>query len=162
MEKVTVDEVRNEVNPLGVHDVRRPVSDELGTEHFAMNYFELSPGDSFSGGVHTHHDQEEVFYIQQGTAVFEVGVEREEVTVEAGEVIRFAPGEFQMGKAADDSEGDVIGWAFGAPGSTHDWDELESLVYCRDCEEETVQGTTLTDQGQFKFTCTECGATFET
>jgi hypothetical protein len=47
MEKVTVDDVRNEVNPLQVHEVRRPVSQVLGTEHFAMNYFELQPGDSF-------------------------------------------------------------------------------------------------------------------
>ena len=64
MRKVAIDEVDIELSPLGVHSVRRPVSDALGTEHFAMNYFELEPGESFSGGLHTHHDQEEVFYVQ--------------------------------------------------------------------------------------------------
>jgi len=61
MENVAIDEVDVEVNLLEVHDVRRPVSQALGAEHVAMNYFELAPGDSFSGGLHTHHDQEEVF-----------------------------------------------------------------------------------------------------
>jgi quercetin dioxygenase-like cupin family protein len=156
MEKVTIDEVDNERNPLQVHDVRRPVSAALGVEHFAMNYFELSPGDSFSGGLHRHLDQEEVFYVEEGTATFEVGREREEITVEAGELVRFEPGEFQMGYAVEDGDG-VVGWALGAPSSRHDWDELESLVYCSDCEQETAHATTLTDEGRFRLTCNECG-----
>ncbi|MXR50851.1 cupin domain-containing protein [Halovenus sp. WSH3] len=160
MEKVTIDDVRNEVNPLQVHDVRRPVSDELGTEHFAMNYFELSPGDSFSGGLHTHHDQEEVFYIESGTAEFEVGKERENVTVEAGEVIRFAPGEFQTGYAVEEDGNEVVGWALGAPAPQHDWEELESMIHCQECEEELPHGTTINAEGRFEFTCTECGNTF--
>ena len=160
MEKVTVDDVRNEVNPLQVHDVRRPVSDALGTDHFAMNYFELEPGDSFSGGLHTHNDQEEVFYIEEGKAVFEVGRERESVTVEAGEVIRFAPGEFQTGTVPEEFEGETVGWALGAPGARHDWDELESMVPCRECGEERAHATRLTDDGSFQFTCTECGTEF--
>jgi quercetin dioxygenase-like cupin family protein len=160
MEKVDVDEVRNEVNPMQVHEVRRPVSDALGTDHFAMNYFELEPGDSFSGGLHTHHDQEEVFYIEEGTALFDVGENRETVTVEAGEVIRFEPGEFQMGYAKEEAGNRVVGWALGAPGATHDWDELESMIHCRECEEELPHGTTLTEEGRFQFTCTECGNTF--
>jgi hypothetical protein len=51
MRKVPIDEVENVPNPLGVHSVRRPVSDGPGTEHFAMNYLELEPGESFSGGL---------------------------------------------------------------------------------------------------------------
>ena len=160
MEKVEIDEVRNEVNPMEVHEVRRPVSDALGTDHFAMNYFELEPGDSFSGGLHTHHDQEEVFYVETGTALFDVGRERETVTVEAGEVIRFELGEFQMGYAKEEAGNRVVGWALGAPGSTHNWEELESLIHCRECDEELPHATTLTDESRFQFTCTECGSTF--
>jgi quercetin dioxygenase-like cupin family protein len=160
MKKVTVDDVRNEVNPLQVHDVRRPVSDELGTEHFAMNYFELEPGDSFSGGLHRHNDQEEVFYVEEGKAVFEVGREREEVTVDEGEVIRFEPGEFQTGYAPDENEERTIGWAYGAPQSRHDWDELESVIPCQECGEQRVHETTLNDEGRFEFTCVECGNEF--
>jgi quercetin dioxygenase-like cupin family protein len=157
MEKVSIDDVDNQPNPLQVHDVRRPVSQALGAEHFAMNYFELGPGDSFSGGLHRHHDQEEVFYVEEGTAVFEVGREREEHTVEAGELIRFEPGEFQQGYAVEDGDG-VVGWALGAPGASHEWEQLESLVYCSECEQERPHTTTLTDEGRFQLTCNECAA----
>lgn len=161
MEKVAIDDVENQINPLQVHDVRKPVSDVLGTEHVAMNYFELEPGDSFSGGLHRHHDQEEIFYVESGRAVFEVGREREEVTVEEGELIRFEPGEFQKGSAPDDNDERTVGWAIGAPGATHDWDELESLVPCGQCGEETVHGTTMTAEMRFQLTCQECGNEFK-
>ncbi|WP_049996418.1 cupin domain-containing protein [Halococcus sediminicola] len=158
MEKVTIDDVPVVNNPLGVHSVRKPVSRDLGTTDFAMNYFELEPGDSFSGGLHAHHDQEEVFYIEEGTATFEVGREREEHEVAAGEVIRFSPGEFQMGKNTSDER--VVGFALGAPKARHDFEEMESLVHCRECDAETVHDLDLTEQGAFAFACTECGNEF--
>jgi uncharacterized cupin superfamily protein len=161
MEKVTIDDVDIQVNPMQVHSVRRPVSQALGTTDFAMNYFELEPGESFSGGIHTHFDQEEVFYVEEGTATFEkadeAGGDREHVEVDAGELIRFEPGEYQTGV----NEGDetVVGWALGAPKSRHDWEQIESLIHCRDCGEETGHSVTLNDQGQFDITCKECGHT---
>ncbi|NHN61222.1 MULTISPECIES: cupin domain-containing protein [Halorussus] len=156
MEKVAVDEVDNERNPMKVHSVRKPVSRALGTDHFAMNYFVLEPGESFSGGLHTHHDQEEVFYVESGTATFEVGLDRDEVVVDAGELVRFPPGEFQKGY--NDGEATVEGWALGAPGASHDWDELQSRAYCPECDEETTQDVAMGD-GRFELTCTECGTT---
>ena len=158
MEKVAIDDVNIVNNPLGVHSVRKPVSGALGTSDFAMNYFELEPGESFSGGLHTHHDQEEVFYVQEGTATFEVGREREEHDVGAGEVIRFSPGEFQMGK--NDSDERVVGFALGAPKASHDFDEMESLVECRECGEERAHELELTDEATFRLTCTDCGNSF--
>jgi mannose-6-phosphate isomerase-like protein (cupin superfamily) len=158
MDKVALDEIRNEPNPLKVHEVRKPVSKVLGTDDFAMNYFELDEGESFSGGLHTHHDQEEVFYIQEGTATFQV---REEIdddtdTVEVGpdEAIRFDPGEFQQGINMGDDE--VVGLALGAPKSMHDWDEIESIVYCPECGEETGHDLAM-EEGRFRITCGECG-----
>jgi len=159
MKKVTVDEVDIRNNPLGVHSVRRPVSRALGTTDFAMNYFELEPGESFSGGLHTHHDQEEVFYVLDGTATFEVGREREPVSVDENECIRFAPGEFQVGR--NDSEERVVGLALGAPGASHDFSDLESITFCRSCDAETPHDLAVTDEGAFHFTCAECGAEFE-
>ncbi|ELZ07742.1 cupin domain-containing protein [Natrinema thermotolerans] len=156
MEKTAIDDVEIEVNPMDVHSVRRPISDALGFTDFAMNYFELEPGESFSGGMHTHHDQEEVFYVQEGTATFDT--EAGEVIVDEGEVIRFEPGDFQTGY--NDTDEQVVGFAFGAPKSKHDWDQLESLVYCQECEEEIGHGLELTDDGNFRLTCTECGNTF--
>ncbi len=155
MEKVRIDEVDDQLSPLGVHSVRKPVSDALGTTDFAMNYFELEPGDSFSGGLHTHHDQEEVFYIEEGVATFDIGIERDAVDVAAGELIRISPGEFQEGY--NDGDERVVGWALGAPGASHDWDALQSRLYCPECDEETTQDTRLVE-GQFQFTCTDCGA----
>lgn len=174
MEKVAIDDVDVVVNPMGVHSVRRPISRALGTTDFAMNYFELQPGESFSGGMHTHHDQEEVFYVQEGTATFETRApqrgedrttgetasEEREVTVDEGEVIRFAPGDFQKGY--NDSDEEVVGFAFGAPDARHDWDEIESIVYCRECEEEVGHGLELTESGGFRMTCEECGNSFTT
>jgi mannose-6-phosphate isomerase-like protein (cupin superfamily)/ribosomal protein S27AE len=164
MRKVAIDDVENVPNPLGVHSVRRPVSDALGTENFAMNYLELEPGESFSGGLHAHHDQEEVFYVQSGTATFELTEEpdsstTEAVTVEAGEVIRIPPGTFQEGYNDADNDEPVEGFALGAPASRHDWDALESVMHCSACGEETAQATTLTDDGSFRFTCGDCGTT---
>ena len=158
MEKVAIDGVDNVTNPLGVHSVRKPVSGALGTEAFAMNYFELEPGESFSGGLHTHHDQEEVFYVQAGEATFEVGREREEVSVAAGKCIRFAPGELQTG--TNESDERTIGFAIGAPKARHDFGAMESIVACRECDEETAHELDLTEQGAFHLTCTECGTAF--
>lgn len=161
MKKVSIEEVDIVVNPMEVHSVRRPVSQALGTEHFAMNYFELNPGESFSGGLHTHHDQEEVFYIEEGSVTFRRPPGKENIVVAEGEAIRFEPGEFQTGVNESDNGETVVGWAFGAPGSRHDWNELESLVYCRRCEEETRHSTTLTEEGAFRLECNQCGNTWE-
>jgi uncharacterized cupin superfamily protein len=160
MRKVTIDEVDSELSPLGVHSERKPVSKALGTEDVAMNYLELEPGDSFSGSLHTHHDQEEIFYILAGTATFDVATEPstdavESVTVEAGDAIRFPPGEFQEGYNEGDER--VVGLAIGAPSSRHEWDEIESVVHCPDCEEETGHGLWIDDDGTFEMTCNDCG-----
>jgi quercetin dioxygenase-like cupin family protein len=154
MEKTAIEEVDVELNPMEVHSVRKPVSRALGTEHFAMNYFELEPGESFSGGLHAHDDQEEVFYVEEGTAAFDVGVDRETTEVEGGELIRFSPGEFQMGYNVGDDT--LVGWALGAPGASHDWDDLVSRVHCPECGEETTHDTDLVE-GRFQVTCEECG-----
>ncbi|THE66457.1 cupin domain-containing protein [Salinadaptatus halalkaliphilus] len=156
MDKTAIDDIEVERNPMEVHSIRRPISDALGFSDFAMNYFELEPDESFSGGYHTHHDQEEVFYVQSGTAAFDT--EEGTVPVEAGEVIRFAPGEFQQGY--NDGDEPVVGFAFGAPGAKHDWDQIESMIYCQECDEEVGHGLELTDEGGFRMTCTACERTF--
>lgn len=160
MERVAIEDVDDEANPLADHEVRKPLSRALGAEHVAMNYFELSPGESFSGGLHAHHDQEELFYVASGTVRFEVGRDRETVAVGPGEVIRFAPGEFQTGGVPEDAGEGVVGFALGAPGASHDWDDLSSVVYCRECDSERVHETTPTGDDRFRFTCTACGNEF--
>lgn len=158
--KVTITDVEPDNNPREIHEKRRPVSDALGTEHVAVNHFRLKPGEEFSPGLHAHRDQEEVFYLQSGTATFVCGADRETVAVEAGEMIRFAPGEFQTGQVPEDADEEVIALAIGAPGPQHNWgEELESLVYCRTCEAERPHASRPTGDG-FALTCKECGTRF--
>jgi len=102
--EIAIEDVDVERSPLGVHSVRKQVSDAPGTGQFATNRFESEPGESFSGGLYTHHDQEEVFCVQSGEATFDVADRpdssaTETVTVGAGEVIRFPPGSTRRGTA---------------------------------------------------------------
>ena len=93
MEHIEIDEV--ETGGFGRDAEMRPLTDALGTEDMAINHYRLDPGEGFSGGLHAHLDQEEVFVILSGTATFET--ESDAVEVGAGEAIRFAPGEYQTG-----------------------------------------------------------------
>ena len=158
MEHVDFDEVTPEPNPMGVHEDRRPVGRLLGAEDVALVYYELEPGESFSGGMHRHHDQEEIFLVRAGTATFERPEGEDDVEVAAGEAVRFGPGEWQMGRN-DPATGEetVRALAVGAPDQMHDFGELESLNHCRDCDEETAHRVDLTDDYAFELTCTECG-----
>ena len=139
---------------MGVNRERRVLTDALGAEHVAAVHYELEPGEQFSGGLHTHHDQEEVFYVVRGTATFEVGTDGRKVDVGAGEVIRFEPGEFQCGR----NEGDepVVGLALAAPGSRHDWEAIESFAPCAECGEVTSHGVREPDEA-FVVYCNDCG-----
>lgn len=154
MERVTIDDVEIEPHPMGVNRQRRNVTDALGAEHMTMVHYELDPGESFSGGLHTHHDQEEAFYIVEGTATFEHGTDGDEVEVEAGEVVRFEPGEFQCGR--NESDDTVVGLALAAPGSRHNWADLESFAPCGECGELTSHGVREPDDG-FVIYCNDCG-----
>ncbi len=155
MDRISVDDVDHVPHPMGVNSVRRPLSEPLGAEELAIVYYELEPGEQFGGGTHAHLDQEEVFFVLEGTATFEIGKRREEsVSVSAGEAIRFAPGDFQVGK--NRSEERVRAIAIGAPGSSHDWDAIRSPVPCSACDEITVHGVRPPDDGMVVY-CLECG-----
>jgi len=104
MEKVDIDDVDSKF--MGDENVdRRGLTDELDASDLAINYYRLEPGQSFSGGMHTHMDQEEVFYVVEGTATFETP--EDEVDVGPDEAIRFAPGDYQTGR--NETDGDVVG-----------------------------------------------------
>jgi uncharacterized cupin superfamily protein len=168
MERAAIEAVEHVAHPMGVNSVRKSLSEALGTTEFGMVYYELEPGESFSGGLaHRHDDQEEVFYIVEGTTVFEIGAEREQVTVDAGEAIRVPPSEFQKGANAGDER--VVALGLGAPGRRHDWEELDVLLECPNCEAETVHDCLPVDSGEWQAeridleaTCQECGASIST
>jgi len=141
METVDIDDIEAVPHFMGANSHRKPLARAMDGMDFACTYFELEPGDSFSGGLHTHTDQEELFLILEGTATFETasgpGAERETGEVGAGEAIHFeADGHFQQGR--NETDGVVRGFALGVPGSRHEWDGVEALVDCPECEAERV------------------------
>ncbi len=149
MEHVSVDGPENHPRTA---DVQTHLSDPLGLSDMAINYFELAPGDSLSGGLHTHMEQEEVFYVIEGTATFETMDGSTEVA--AGEIVRFAPGEYQEGKNESDERVRVL--AMGAP---QEDGEVRVPVPCQDCGAD-YHVTEVTADGVL-LTCPDCGNSFE-
>jgi mannose-6-phosphate isomerase-like protein (cupin superfamily) len=121
---------------------RRGLSGPLDTNGVALNRYRVPPGDGLPSGLHTHADQEEIFLVLEGTATFETLPRRDpdsgtddgepptgrEVTVEAGEAVRFAPGEYQSGYNRGDAN--LVALAIGAPRETTD---VRVPVRCPDC-----------------------------
>lgn len=149
MEKVSIDELDNDPR---VADVQKHATDPLNLSDMALNYYELEPGDSFSGGLHTHMDQEEVFYVMEGTATFQTEDGSREVGPD--DVIRFAPGEYQEGR--NESEDRIRALAFGAP---QDMGETRAKLPCTECgadyHKTEVSGDSVT------LTCPDCGNVVE-
>lgn len=146
MEKVAIDDTEPSASEIDID--RRGLSDPLGTTHVAINRYRLAPGEGLPGGLHAHADQEEVFVVVEGEATFETM--DGEVTVGAGEAIRFAPGEFQSGK--NNSDGELVTFAMGAPRDSQD---VRIPFACPDCDHDDVR----LDFGEtdLTFVCPECG-----
>lgn len=148
MRKLRLDDLDTRMGPA---DVIRPLTDALGATDLALNYYELAPGESFAYGYHAHENQEEVFYVQDGTVTFRTA--DGPVAVGAGEVVRFGPGEFQRGVNEGDER--VVALALGAP---QDSGETVVLRHCETCDEETPQEFDLADDKSAVLTaCAECG-----
>jgi uncharacterized cupin superfamily protein len=148
MERVTIENVENDVVPAAV---RKRLSSALGTTDLAVNYYELDPGDSFAFAYHAHDEQEEVFYVQSGTATFDT--ESGTVDVAAGEAVRFEPGEFQRGCNRGDDR--VVALALGVP---RDRSQATTLRDCPDCGERTDNQFERVDEETIRTVCAACGA----
>jgi uncharacterized cupin superfamily protein len=149
MQRVDIDEVSNWMGPAAV---KRSVSDALGAEDVALNYYELEPGESFAFGYHRHDGQEEIVYVIEGEATFET--EDGDVEVGAGDAIYFAPGEWQQGWNRTDDR--VIALALGAP---QEMGETDIERECADCGERTRQEIVPTEERDALLTkCVDCGA----
>jgi len=108
MEHIAVDDLDDSIQAAAV---MRHLTEPLGLTDFALNYYELEPGDSFAFAYHNHEVQEEVFYVITGTATFET--ESGPVAVGPDEAIRFGREEFQRGWNRGDER--VVALALGAP-----------------------------------------------
>jgi uncharacterized cupin superfamily protein len=131
----------------------RPLTGAVGAKNLAVNHYELAAGERFSNRLHTHLDQEEVFYVLEGTATFRT--EDGTVELEAGEAIRFAPGEYQTGY--NDGDERVRALALGAPGRST---EIRVRESCEACGEVDALAVDLDREG-LPLRCPECGAEYE-
>jgi mannose-6-phosphate isomerase-like protein (cupin superfamily) len=143
----------------------RRLEDALGTTGLALAHYHLAPGERFSGSLHTHRDQSELFVVLDGTATFEwrpaADAPSETVTVGAGQAIRFAPGEFQSG--GNDGSTPVVALAVGVPRETTDLEIARVTgageVVCPDCGHGAAEPVAL--DGRERLRCVECGAAFD-
>jgi uncharacterized cupin superfamily protein len=130
MEHRVIEDIDPFPHPADATEGGRELTNALGASDVALNHYTLAPGDATDGGYHTHLDQEEVFYVLDGAVTFET--EEGSVTVETGEIIRFAPGEYHHGENQSAAPATVL--AIGAPGRRHDWSQIRVPVPCPDCE----------------------------
>lgn len=148
MQKVRIDEIDSLKGPASA---RRPIADALGAENVAVNYYELDAGEAFGYGYHRHPDQEEIFYILDGSAAFET--ETGDVEVQAGEAIRFQPGEWQLGR--NDGDQRLRALALGAPAES----STEMKRYCDDCGSRQLNRIERADnEDELVTICETCGA----
>jgi uncharacterized cupin superfamily protein len=147
VQRISIDEVDSWIAPTSV---KRPLGEALDADAVALNYYELEPGETFGFGYHRHPEQEELFYVFDGTATFET--EAGETEVSSGEAIRFAPGEWQLGRNAGDER--VVALALGAPADA----DAEIRRACPDCGERTPARIEPTDDRSTLLTiCVDCG-----
>jgi uncharacterized cupin superfamily protein len=150
MQRVRIEDVDNDVQPAAA---MRKLTKPLGLTDFAMNYYELEPGDSFAFAYHSHAVQEEVFYVIEGSATFDT----EEGPVEVGpaEAIRFGREEFQRGWNRGEER--VVALALGAP---LEYGEQVKLRDCPTCGEPTDNRLERVDGDGEEIVvayCRECG-----
>ena len=92
-----------------------------------------------------------MFYVQSGTVTF--GTEDGPVEANAGEVVRFAPGEYQRG--VNRGEDRVVALALGAPKESGD---LDVRRVCPECDGRTPNAIRRADDGAGLVTvCEDCG-----
>lgn len=153
MRKVDPDDV-DPAQVGGSHPSRRSLGDPLDLADVALNRYAVPPGEELSGGIHTHLDQEEIFYVLEGTATFEhksdPTADTETTEVGAGEVVRFAPGDYQHGRNDGDERAVVL--AIGAPS---DSTEIRVPKACGECGDSDTLAVRKTEPG---LRCPECGA----
>jgi len=148
MDRVGFDELEPAVSDAEVK--RLGLTAGVGTEHVAINHYQVPAGEGLPSGLHAHYDQEEVFVVLAGEATFET-LREGEVTVGARAAIRFAPGEYQSGRNDGDRPLELL--ALGAPPDTTD---TRIPFPCPDCGCEALR---LKSDGEtLVFDCPDCGA----
>ena len=93
--------------------VRRPIGEAAGLEGFAVNRYEVDPGEQAPLAYHVHDEQEELFYVLTGT----LSVETPEGVYEVGadEALAVEPGSPQRAFVPESAREGAVVLAIGAP-----------------------------------------------
>lgn len=94
------------------HDMK-PIGDALGLDNVRARVWYIEPGDQI--GYHAHEQQEELFYLAEGTLSLKVGRSGETETVEAEAGTWWAAGPKVGHGHRNVGEETCVVFAFGAP-----------------------------------------------
>lgn len=133
----------------------RQLADALSVEGFALNHFELEPGQSTAHSIHKHPVQEEVFLVLSGSVSVERPGAADDVHLTADDLLRVPPDTFQFVVNRSDEPATLL--ALGAPREYQE--RSRYLIDCPACETETEQtiGTREPADGDRVIVC-ECEA----
>ena len=112
------------------------LSEPAGLSAMAVNRFGADPGEKLPLAYHYHDEQEEAFYVIEGTLAVETPEETYEVP--AGSLFAADPGSPQLAYNPDDAEERVTVLAIGAPPAddVHPYDPEEPDEGTGDGEDE--------------------------
>lgn len=150
-EHVAIDEIPNRIAPA---DEKREIDEAVGATAMGVNCYVASPGQLLPIGMHSHPDQEELFYVISGSLVFETP--DGDYEVDADEVFFAPPDSSHRGRAVGDEPARVL--AIGAPGEA---DEATIHEECPRCGEVASREFAIDDAGderELVVTCERCGA----
>lgn len=97
--------------------------EELGTEEMRPRLWRVEPGEKLS--YHYHEEQEELFYVVEGTGQMLIGEDKERVEIPEGGFIK--PGVRTPRSLRNDTDEDVVWLIVGAPPVFEGvlWDEYD-------------------------------------
>jgi uncharacterized cupin superfamily protein len=131
----------------------KEIDEAVGTDDAAVNLFVVDPGQRMPSGYHYHANQEELFYVIDGTIEFQTaeGV----VTVEADEAFYVPPGRPQKGSNAGDVQARVL--AIGAPKDEPGGVVQERCDTCERVVELTHEPIEVDGRSGYVLRCDDCG-----
>lgn len=106
--KVRVNDLKDGLSP-SRH--KKEIDEAVGATKLGFNVYTMEPGDEMPWGYHYHPEHEEIFYVVEGSIIFQT--EDGEFEVEEGEAFFVPEGAPQKAIGAGDGTSKVI--AVGAP-----------------------------------------------
>lgn len=149
--KVTVTELPDAASP--ARHVKE-IDEAVGTVEAAINLFVIDPGQRMPSGYHYHDDQEELFYVIEGTVEFRTaeGI----VTVDSDEAFYVPPGRPQKCYNAGDVRARVL--AIGAPKDSPGGVVQERCEACERVVELNHDPIEVEGRSGYALLCDDCGA----